>query len=230
MCRTDISAETCNGIVSATYEAADEWNHVPYNSQGGNVSFCQRRQDATRDVQRATTCPASNSTDDGYTVTIQLIDGDTDDQCGKPASLACYKPEEQNASNEPRKDATLYIKEPAYLLGRALDGQPMRVRWTNDRYEHNMKTWSDESRTEVVYTLYLPGVIMHEFGHAAGLGELRDLPEEDYGHYIMHLGTESVEKLHTSIPDADAQWLHKNQRRNLQRVVKSAKYKKGVAA
>ena len=227
----DISAETCNTIVSGTYEAADEWNNVPYDSQGGNVTFCQRAQDATRDQLRATTCPTTPTTsvlDDGFTVTIKVIDGDSDDDCGNADSFACFDRERINAKNEPIGHATLYIKEPAFLLGEGSGGDPLRIRWTNDRHEHNKKVWNGD-RTEVLHSLYLPGIIMHEFGHPAGLDDLRDLSAEDYGDFLMFAGTDNYKKLFTSVPDVEAQWVHQNQRRK-QRVVKSGKYKREVAA
>ncbi len=117
----------------------------------------------------------------------------------------------------------MFIKEPAFIFGEKDDGTSLRVRWTNDRYEHNMKVWNDD-RTEVLYSVYLPAIIMHELGHSAGLDELRDLPAEDYGHYVMHQSVETFKNLITSVPNAEALWLHHNQR-SKQRVVKSGKYK-----
>ena len=65
--------------------------------------------------------------------------------------------------------------------------------------------------------LYLPAVIMHELGHAGGLGELRDMPE--YEGTVMHSNfddftdetepTDIVEL--TTVSDTDAQYLRYNQ-------------------
>ena len=235
----ELSAEMCDVIKTGTYDAQDAWNAIPFNPQGGNVTFCQRANDSTRDSSRAATCPTDvqplSVVDDGFTITIKVIAEGENDECGQAKSLACLKPEGTTSPTQPFGNATLYIKEIPILLGidytdvpLGQSPKPMRVRWSNDPYEHNMKVWNDD-RTEVLYSLSLESIMMHELGHGAALGELRDKDPTLFGNFVMFGSADTVQEYHTSISAPEAYWLHHNQR-SKQRVVRPGKPKREVGA
>ena len=194
-------------IIEATEAAAHEWNKIPQDSGGHNVNFCQRTADSTR-TDTAPTCPSPLSTDDGYTVTIQLIDPNTNAVCGD--SPACV-PKGDEDDPSPIDNRTMYIADPAYVPSDDPTVDAKRVIWTNNAHYHGKNERTKEG--ELVVNLYLPSVIMHEFGHTAGLDDLRDLPEAEYGHHIMFYSTKNYTDLFTSIPGDDALYLQQNQRR-----------------
>ena len=180
---------------------------MPWSTEGGNVEFCHRTGDTTT-IPSSTTCPThSNPTwsiDDGVTVTVTTIDGSRGNECGDAISLACIKP--TRISDEAIPDQTIYVKDPAYVQK---GHERLRVEWTLDSREHNTENDELDEDGRRVVKLYLPGVIMHELGHAAGLDELRDNPE--HSDSVMHYGTETYERLVTEVSAKDAEYLRYNQ-------------------
>ena len=216
MVQFSFAAGVPSEIKDGTQKAVDEWNEaMPWSPEGGNVEFCQRSGDSTL-LSNGTICPEpaspTRSVDDGRTVTIKVIDGTVPnaDECNKPKSFACVI--DDDSMGVPLGDAignqTMYIKSPAVAYGAGLDGSPRTVIWTLDEHDHE-RTMYDPDRRELVLRLYLPGVIMHELGHAAGLGELRDQPE--HSESVMHYSYDTYKRKVTSIPDVDAEYLRYNQ-------------------
>ena len=180
------------------------------------MEFCHRSGDTTT-LPSSTVCTPPvrpiQSVDDGRTVTISTIDSRTDLECSNPKALACIKPvfdRGQTIENQ-----TIYIKDPALIPSNS--GEPMTlVIWTLDPNRHNVRE-KDENGNVTSVELYLPAFIMHELGHAGGLGELRDMPE--YEGTVMHSNfddftdetepTDIVEL--TTVSDTDAQYLRYNQ-------------------
>ena len=211
------AADASLTIKTGTQRAVDEWNRaMPWKAEGGNVEFCHRSGDTTT-LPSSTICtpPAkpNKSVDDGRTVTITTIDGETSDHCIRIDSLACIKPvfrEGQAIENQ-----TIYIKDPAYIPNDYGELETIVI-WTLDPNRHN-EGEEDENGNVTSVELYLPAVIMHELGHAAGLGELRDMPE--YEGTVMHWNTDDftdeteptdIVEL-TTVSDTDAEYLRYNQ-------------------
>ena len=216
-----ISAAVCNAIVQGTYDAASEWNDIPFDPDGGNVEFCQRSEDPTRDVSRAATCPTTPVTsvrDDGFTVTIRLVDGEVPDSsnCTDPHALACVWPKNEgsDAGKKPIGDRIMYIKQPAYIHDETEEGSLLvPVIWSNDPDDH-YEPGKTEDGEDGVY-VYLRHIIMQEFAHTAGLADTDDLNKDEYDECLMSSSLNTLRyELFTSVPDCDAKYLNQNQRRN----------------
>ena len=80
------------------------------------------------------------------------------------------------------QNQTIYIKDPAFVPINS-DQPETLVIWTLDPHRHNERE-EDEDGNVTTIELYLPAVIMHELGHAAGLAELRDY--SGYDGTVMH--------------------------------------------
>ena len=180
------------------------------------MEFCHRSDDTTT-LSSSTICTPPGrpiqSVDDGRTVTITTIDGKTSEHCVGTKSLACIKP--LFGGGQAIENQTIYIKDPA-LIPNASGEPETLVIWTLDPNRHNERE-KDENGNVTSVELYLPAVIMHELGHAAGLGELRHLPE--YEGTVMHWNfddfTDATEPTDivelTTVSDTDAQYLRYNQ-------------------
>ena len=93
-------------------------------------------------------CGTSNS--DGGVVTINVVDGSPGQPqvCGDGLACVTYGP----ANGAHRINVTMLIEQPVYASGQ-------QFYWTNDDGVVNgAGPW-----------VYLPGVVMHEFGHTWGL-------------------------------------------------------------
>ena len=204
----------------ATQTAIDAWSDaMPYEAGEGNVDFCHRSTD-TSVISTSTICPShsnpTNSVDDGATVTITVVDGSVSTACISKVSLACIVPAETNNHNpelpgDALGDETIIIKDPVYVQeGR----EQLRVIWVidtpNPGQEGNHGTKGNHPDTEEpgIY-MYLPGVLIHELGHAAGLGELRDDPDQSES--VMHYSINTRDRKVEGVPASDADWLRYNQ-------------------
>ena len=211
------AADASPTIKTGTQRAVDSWNSaMPWKAEGGNVEFCQRSGDTTA-LPSSTICsPPPNpnqSLEDGHTVTITTTHGVTGDHCTGTKSLACIEPTFDRG--ETIQSQTIYIKDPTFVPINS--GEPdTPVIWTLDPHDHN-KREEDENGNVTSIKLYLPAVIMHELGHAAGLDELRDHPE--YDGTVMHQNFDDftddneppdILELIT-VSDTDAQYLRYNQ-------------------
>ena len=211
------AADASLTIKTGTQTAVDEWNRAtPWSPEGGNIEFCHRSGDTTAPPSSTICSPLgrpNQSVDDGRTVTITTTDGVTGDHCIGIKSLACIKPTFERGQRI--ENQTIYIKDPTFVPINS--GEPdTPVIWTLDPHDHN-KREEDENGNVTSIKLYLPAVIMHELGHAAGLDELRDHPE--YDGTVMHQNFDDftddneppdILELIT-VSDTDAQYLRYNQ-------------------
>ena len=109
------------------------------------------------------------------------------DDCGK--KTACVKPKNRATDSLPflseilgkpfgwgahMKNMIMVIEEPAWAF---FGGEHTRYIWTNDRILHD----TDAGNDAIFY--YLPALLMHEFGHPAGL---TDLYGDKYASYLMN--------------------------------------------
>ena len=109
-------------------------------------------------------------------------------------------------SDEAIPDQTIYVKDPAFVQE---GNERLRVEWTLESGEHNSRSNERDAEGRIIVKLYLPGIIMHELGHAAGLDELRDHPE--HSDTVMHYGTGTYKRLVTEVSAKDAEYLRYNQ-------------------
>ena len=180
------------------------------------MEFCHRSGDTTA-LSISTICsPPPNpgtSLEDGHTVTITTTHGVTGDHCTGIKSLACIKPIHNRG--QAIQNQTIYIKDPAFVPINS-DQPETLVIWTLDPHRHNERE-EDEDGNVTTIELYLPAVIMHELGHAAGLAELRDY--SGYDGTVMHQNfddftddTEPIDILELiTVSDTDAEYLRYNQ-------------------
>ena len=128
--------------------------------------------------------------------TSDYRDGQSD--CG--AVLACIQSRDGPDTDYADEDGHMYnlemvIEQPARQAYYSNDFiHQIRYVWTNNRSLHGKYTeeWDEYS--------YLPSVMMHEFGHTAGLGELRNYGR--YSGYVMY-----KPETQTEIPDKDRDFL-----------------------
>ena len=203
------AADASPTLKTGTQRAVDNWNEaMPWTAEGGNVEFCHRSGDTTA-LSISTICsPPPNpgtSLEDGHTVTITTTHGVTGDHCTGIKSLACIKPIHNRG--QAIQNQTIYIKDPAFVPINS-DQPETLVIWTLDPHRHNERE-EDEDGNVTTIELYLPAVIMHELGHAAGLDELRDHPE--HSDTVMHYGTGTYKRLVTEVSAKDAEYLRYNQ-------------------
>ncbi len=191
-------------IRAAVYTAANTWNEA-VASTWPNLLFCQD-------------CAGKNR--DGYSITIDVINGEDGPNRGSEISLdiravletlpfgvsgdcgrktACVKPRSLLdvfsffGPGAHMKNLTMTIEEPAW----SYDGSTHTRRiWTNNRAQHKDKTMEGHE------IFYLPVVIMHEFGHAAGLD---DLNHDAYPGYMMSVVDDDLE----AIPQKDIASIHR---------------------
>ena len=167
--------------------AVDAWNDAVSGSWP-DVVICKKGSSdcASRpDDKRTTTLNvASGGEEEGNT---GIADFGQDD-CG--SATACVKGkslldrhllDQKNPDNH-MPNLLMVIERPAW------DGKHIRVYWTNDIDKHDDEL-PDGPNGERRVLWYLPGILMHEFGHTIGLGDL-------YGSYkraIMYdIGFDSI--------------------------------------
>ncbi len=196
--------------------AAREWNKA-VGTPFPHILFCERAPTSPT-LPHITPVPCENRNnrpyDDGDTTNVDVADGSTNrivlfsfgiPNCGR--SMACVKPDPvvlltnlNPLGNGDMGSLKMVIEEPAWSYIPAgpfgLFGEHIRRLWTNDHLDHN--------RTITEGTLiYLPSVIMHEFGHTAGLEDLyKDEYNNKYQGYLMD-DTHGF----TSIPTLDKNYI-----------------------
>ena len=168
MVQFTFAADASPTIKYGTQRAVDEWNRAtPWSAEGGNIEFCQRSGDTTAPPSSTICTPLgrpNQSVDDGRTVTITTTDGVTGDHCTGIKSLACIKPTFERGQRI--ENQTIYIKDPAVIpINSSQPDTP--VIWTLDPNRHNEREFDENGNVKSI-KLYLPAVIMHELGHAAG--------------------------------------------------------------
>ena len=133
-----------------------------------------------------------------YLIIDKWFDTDNMPHCGRV--IACVVPRPlinvfnllprfNPLSNQHLGDLTMIIEEPAWKFdeaGRSEHEKHIRIAWTSDLGQYNK--YAASYRTSDGYKLeprYLPAVLMHEFGHAAGLEDLYNF-RGPYRGYLMH--------------------------------------------
>lgn len=160
--------------------AVSAWNNL-VSTTSPRVLFCE---------EGTTNSDCNNRNKDDYVITFKVVAGDPKNwgppqnhtDCG--ASIACVKPADPEtygddlddlsdedkikyifANNAPRHlgDLVIFIEDPAweFIAG---DLESTQRYWSNDK-----KVISPERAVPVGDRLYLPSLLMHEFGHTAGL-------------------------------------------------------------
>ena len=174
-------------IPTAIDTAADAWNEAVSTSEP-YLLFCKGKE-----------CESpSDLNTDGRTVIITTVSEYPD--CGYFS--VCVKSRDGSSNNYVdtnghMNNLEIIIEEPAtqmYESGGLLLSQ--RFRWTNNRNLHD-KLHEEEGKYQ-----YFPPVVMHEFGHAAGLHDLYNFSLKKYVGYIMF----QPEK-QTSVPKEDRDYL-----------------------
>ena len=151
---------------------------------GGGALVCERTDD---DVDHR--CPHTNpdedidpTIDDGYSITIKVMDADGNftDKCGD--ALACVFPTNEVVGENFIGNRTILIASDAKLQFKKY-GPQETVHWTNDPKLHgeSLKNAAGEE-IEGGY-FYLPKLIMHELLHALGVpdGKQFERPHHDEG-------------------------------------------------
>ena len=184
------------------------WNQAvatPTSNWHG-VLFCVRR--TTADPAPDNACPIKRTPDDGYTTVIDVVGSDA--ACSRAACV------DWEIENQHMKDMTMKIAQPAAIpswsalrkkYGFMLD--KVNIIWTNNHKRH--EEVEDVKKFELVMYMYLPGVVMHEFGHTAGLDDLHE-HGDDYGEYLMNIrpgyyNAIFAEMLAAGIPKPDIAYL-----------------------
>ena len=194
--------------------AAAKWNAAVGVSSpdGPGVLFCQRPTDPTR-LPGAALCPPSTSTDDGYTVTIKVVSStDLGTACNK--GPACVKGEDTEAiqANDAGHllNMRMFIEDDTWVR---VESMPTRVVWTNNPDDHGEDANLEDGG--VGQQIYLRAIIMHEFGHTAGLADIcivlkldsTDCEAAGYRGHLMAHNTEWLEDNYTEIPEEDTDYL-----------------------
>ena len=213
-----LTSTQCQMMIEGIYQAADQLNAIPYNPNGGNVRFCQRFGDKTAYIGRAPFCP-THAPDDDYTVTIRVVDGETSSshECIVANAIACMAPKNDTKrigeQQEPVRDRTMYILQPAYLYGQRNDGTGVLVVWTNNPDEHYKATYDDNDEVET-RKVYVQTVIKNEFGHGAGADDTGHLDQGLYGKCVMSHSPDNIEEKHIEATDCDAEYFNRIQSQN----------------
>ena len=214
---TPISSEPGVVIAEAIPTAVTAWNlavATPWAGvdPGPQVLFCQRKVSPPQ--KGAHICPVNRLYNDGRTVTITAVDDAT--LC--KTSPACVGPDDPDKDGHVT-DQTMTIS----LKAEVYDSETRSLKsvvWTNAYWLHAKPP---EASDKGVY-IYLPGVLMHEFGHAAGLDDLYEYQKDDnkdgileyvYPDYLMNWGKDTYkespfmppEKSGPAIPYQDIDYL-----------------------
>ena len=183
-------------IPTAIPMAVAAWNNA-VATPSPHVLFCEGDACTVNNADRNT---------DGRDVTVEVESG------GLGKGIATVKPRSTSAGwaddNDHINDLEMVIEEPARQPDPFNPSKTLRIIWTNDTAVHGKKV--DGSGGSSRY-YYLPTVVMHEFGHAAGLEDLYLL---DDGHLCRLLGIctysgyimGNAEK-ETTIPSKDKEYL-----------------------
>ena len=179
-------------IVPASYGiAAKAWNDAISHSWP-NVTVCER----------GVSCPTDH--DDQQTITINTVDNSNGNHCqGRVACLGSH-PGPHIGSLQIKvgmgNRTKLIITD---QLGNPIREEEYTIVWTNNDQEQDIRNSTTKERL-----IYLPGIMMHEFGHVLGLD---DLYLAEYGnHYDGYIMKESnrLPNPHTFIPDKDKHYVH----------------------
>ncbi len=144
-------------------------------------------------------CESRNA--DGKTVTVTISSGD---DCG--GGIACWK------------NNLVVIKNPAFGAERhnvvcadKLKVDRFHIIWTNDidKHSNTLEKWLPGiPETDKHCYMYLPGVIMHEFGNVAGLRDVNDTELKlEPGYKDLYILMNSTNVAITAIPGFDVFYL-----------------------
>ncbi len=189
--------------------AVNAWN-VAVATPWPHVLFCKEGN-----------CSSKNTDGKGTTINVEsggIESGSTrlwlwSDDCGPDA--ACVKP--KNLIDRPpfynpmqgqnMRNMLMVIEEPAwfYTPPNGMTGTPeqhTRYIWTNTSPNRNgYRVIQPDANGNTRVLVYLPGVLMHEFGHTAGLEDLYKYTG-NYNGYLMEGDTYP-----TNIPDKDREYM-----------------------
>ena len=171
--------------------AAESWN-TKATAQTPKVRFCEESK-----------CPADTN-DDEMTAAVSVAASTfcVDSFTGKD-EIACA---ETRYSDGILNRTAIYLENPTYRFLRSPEGvmMNMSVKWGDrsgvDRTFEPTGTFDPFGNTEYYYSVYLRGVVIHEFGHIAGLNDLR--PRSAWPGFAMS-STQSLE----SVPPKDIRYL-----------------------
>ena len=173
---------------TALTTAAARWNNLVFNASSlPQIEFCEQGL-----------CGSRNT--DGYTTTVYVNDGELqpgEGRIGSPAQhpdcgsgMACVG-QELGGSDHHLTNATMRIEFPAYEWS-FIDGRLWHIKhiWVGNSSEHEVKFMQIGSNLLQKKT-YLPMIVAHELGHAAGLADLADYEGRGYENLgsIMHYNT-----------------------------------------
>ena len=147
------------------------------------------------DVGSPKPCPDVIAQDDGFKVTIST----TFLGCGR-AGVACVDKFQSHPGN-----LAFDIVHPFDILDPSEAGRIIVHRYTIDSTMHLTVIDEDPNDGVIVKFLHLPSIVMHEFGHTAGMDDLYNYPEDLH----RYAGSIMLEALvaHTSIPDFDKDYM-----------------------
>ena len=143
--------------------AASAWNDAVSNAWP-NVTVCDR----------GVSCPTVH--DDQQTITINTVDNSGGNHCNN--RVACVSPRPgPHIGNREMKISLGFTEE---LTVRGVTNI-YEVVWTNDHSRDRVA-----NQAALILPVYLPSVLMHEFGHALGLADLYlDRYNDHYAGYLM---------------------------------------------
>ena len=161
-------------------KAAERWNSAA-TVQTPKIRFCKKPRptvDPLEDPPDPAECP-TGANDDGNTVVVSVETDTTtcDDPTRGTHHVACA---DVSASGGHMTSTAIYFEHPTTTLWDK-DGvtTEYKVKWHNVPRSDRVKITIG---SETYIGVYLRGVAMHEFGHAAGLA---DLDDEDYPGFVM---------------------------------------------
>ena len=175
----ELGSGTSTGIIGESIKPAEKaWNDSSVGTSWPNLRICK---------EGSSGCEARNT--DGQKVTIKVV---AQSGCGR--GIACVwrktsadyeafatfeKDDGKSAPWQHMKNLEMRIEDPAQGVFDRKREQSSRIRWTldytldNTVYPITGEIW-----------IYLPAVVMHEFGHTLGLADLYNYPG-DYPGYLM---------------------------------------------
>lgn len=185
-------------IPAAIPTAVSAWNKE-VATPSPNVWFCANCEIPHPDLDETT-----DRNSDSHVVTIKTVSrrnldsgpgdgGDHNTGCGRSTACVKYKsggyPEPSNGNH--LGGMSLIIEQPAWMFLEKHDAKHIQVFWTNVKADGaTFVEYSDRS-----VWLYLPSVVMHEFGHTAGL--------PDHPHTSTHDGLMKDPHEHKDIQQDD---------------------------
>ncbi|MXY22692.1 MAG: hypothetical protein F4Y49_15330 [Dehalococcoidia bacterium] len=103
--------------------------------------------------------------------------GNHDTGCGRSTACVKYKPGgyPQPSNGNHLGGMSLILEQPAWIYLEKHDAKHVQVFWTNVKADGATSFRRDDK----VIWLYLPSIIMHEFGHTAGLPDHPDTSTHD---------------------------------------------------